>query len=145
MIRVIRTSHAELAMLRRGSIRTLPVPARLPEPTARKGLPPIEADCEVVVVAAATDDRPRARLQVITVGTTDCGDHWMVTVRAGWAVESPLYLASQPGILKADYTTSADRAMRDEPEVLAENANELVARLARTEKRRPVDRRPWRT
>jgi len=69
----------------------------------------------------------------------------MVTVRAGWAVESPLYLASQPGILKADYTTSADRAMRDEPEVLAENANELVARLARTEKRRPVDRRPWRT
>jgi len=84
------------------------------------------------------------RLSVVTLGTEDKGDHWLVTVRAGWAVEVPLFLSAEPGIARADYTTSSGRAMRDEGEVLQENANELVARLARTERRKPVDRRPWR-
>lgn len=149
---MIRTTHAELAMLRRGATRVLEVPPRRPASGARKGKPPVVEGRVYRVFAPALWkpgpprelDRARAEMRVLVLSAADEGVRWLVTVRGGYGAEEPVFLAATPGTQRADYVFGPERAMRDEGEVLDESAAEILARWGKAERanRRP-DTRPW--
>jgi len=148
---VLRTSHLELAMLRKGAIRTQPVPPRKPAAGALKGKPPVTPGRTISLYAPqtrnpdGTTDRQRQTLRVLVLDAVDHGDTWMVTVRAGHGEDQGVYLAARPGTQRQDYVLDPVRALRDEPEVMGEDAADILARMAGVERQRRPDTRPWRT
>lgn len=134
---MIRTTHAELAMLRRGATRVLPVPPRRPAPGARRGKPPaVEGRVYRVFAPALWKpgpprelDRARAEMRVLVLGLVEEPSRWMVTVRGGYGAEEPVFLAASPGTQRADYVPTPGRALHDEGEVLGESPERLLARM----------------
>lgn len=119
---MIRTTHAEIKMLRAGSARDIPVPTR------RAGAPvppcPLHIGTTYPLLAVAAGERKREVLHALATDArfnAHTGE-WVVTFRAGQAVEQPRYLRARPGRAGSgnhDYTTVEAQAVRDEPEPVA--------------------------
>lgn len=145
---MIRTTHAELAMLRKGATRHLRLPARQPAPGAKRGKAPVRVDRTYTAYAPANGERGREDVRVTVVALAEEESEWVATVRAGVAVETPLFLASRsstlgkPGEVVGEaaakspeargYTTDPARALTDEPECIPQELQERYARESET-------------
>lgn len=140
---MIRTTHAEIGMLRKGAARTLRLPSRAPAEGAKRGKAPVRVDQTYTAYAPANGDRGRQDLRVTVTAMERDGDGWLVTVRGGLRAEEPLFLAARPSALgkpgqeaagdptapeARGYTTDPARALNDEPECIPAKLQEQYAR-----------------
>ena len=147
---MIRTTHAEIEMLRRGATRVIIIPKTTP----RSGAPKARCrwtqgrDYEVMAPATLTPDnkvdKPEERLRCIAHSVVDAGDGWALTLRVG-VVERPRFLRATPGAVAitklpdgrmstegdGDYTELRKSAIPDEPEPVDEATHKRFADAAR--------------
>jgi len=150
---MILVTHGELKMLRGGSIRHITITKGRPRPTAAKAKCRWTVGRDYTVTARATFDQDgnvdqkaeSIRCLVVSIaGNELASPEWTLALTIKAKAERPVFLASNPGAQRSDYAFDPSRALHDEPEVLGEDALDIIARLAKEERalKRP-DRRPW--
>ncbi len=123
-----RLTHAELALLRKGSPRETIIQktagAHRPEPgqTVTAYAPAEREDGQIV--------RRRQQIRCVIFTVTDEPGRWRCGYRPG-ATERPRFLTARPG-KRGDYTTEARYAMADEPECVPESYEAKLATDARS-------------
>lgn len=120
-----RLTHAELALLRKGSPREAVV-----EKTAGAHRP--EPGQTVTAYARAEYEdgelvRRRQQVRCVIFTVEDEAGQWRCGYRPG-ATEKPRFLTARPG-KRGDYTTEERYAMVDEPEAVPESWERQVARV----------------
>ena len=137
-------------MLRKGQARQVIIPKGDPSPTARKAKCRWTAGRDYTVTAPATydadgqlDQKPE-EVRCLVLAITDDEVSWTLALTVKAAAERPVFLARNPGAQRNDYAFDPARALPDEPEVIREDAADIITRMAKEElaTRRP-DRRPW--
>lgn len=135
---MIRTTHAEITMLRKGSPRPIPIPGRT-RPGLDHTICPITLGRTYTLLAPAAGDMKREKVTACAIAVDQDGTDWMVTFRYGVALEVPRLLKARPGGDDGDYTTEPFRAAQDEPEPVDEQTLKRQTKDARTAERVRLD------
>lgn len=147
---MILTSQAELTMLRKGQAREIAVRKGQPRPGAKaaKCRWTVGRDYTVTARALRNQDGETTKgeqsIRCMVIAIADDTDRWLLSLTARAMAERTVFLAANPGAQRGDYTLDPAHALHDEPEIMGEDAIDILARLAKEDRatRRP-DRRPW--